>query len=586
MHVHALKHMKTPRNPSLKSLVACALLCSLGGPLHAWEPNSKDLDEAISSGEFAGYCANLSSWLSQKVPSDPAKLTPAALTALLKDPVVAPALAQRQLIAKAGPDKLGAFAKADAANKPFLTWLLKDRQVMDLYLEGATPVSLGAREDNSWGLSTGALDIWKKIYLADPESKQGMPLKLAIATALRPPGTGAPGSGQQKPPSDPVVRYKYFKAAHANKELFPSFDKLTVWDLQFVVSSGASEADLTWGREMVRAWRPDYLINEKVVDTTSQVWRRNSPISHVDYKAVFAGGGKCGPRSSWSVFICQAWGIPAIGVGQPAHACVAFKDVNGTWQVGYGRGWQVSKLEGMGGPDFVASVESRSRADVFSQVEHLRWLASSVAANKDQAAAVLAVAKTLNQAPAAAKDLTTSLKPEEMDAEPGVVKPAAAKAPEVAGVTVKPEPPYTPVPGVIHVNAAAFAKMAGVTSYGGAQTAGVCLHDCYTGGKQVHFQAHMQSASVTYDIEVPEAGTYSLELKVATANLEQVINVQVLDSTPPTEKIAINLPYTTGLWGTAKGPDLKLNKGKQTIEISHGFQRGVAFKSFDLKLVK
>jgi hypothetical protein len=63
-----------------------------------------------------------------------------------------------------------------------------------------------------------------------------------------------------------------------------------------------------------------------------------------------------------------------------------------------------------------------------------------------------------------------------------------------------------------------------------------------------------------------------------------VVSVQVLGGTPPGEKIAINLPYTTGLWQTAKGPDLKLNKGKQTIEISHGFQRGVAFKSFDLKL--
>ena len=588
IRVHALKHMKTNPHRSLTSIIAGTLLCSLAMPLHAWEPNAKDLDAAISSGEFAGYCTNLSTWLGQKVPSDPAKITQASLAALLTDPVVAPALAQRQIIAKAGPDKLGAFAKADAANKPFLAWLLKDRQVMDLYLEGATPLSLGAREDNSWGLSTGALEIWKKIQVADPESKDGMPLKLAIATALRPPGTGAPGSGQQKPPSDPVVRYKYFKAAHANKELFPSFDKLTVWDLQYVVSSGGSEADLTWGREMVRAWRPDYLINEKVVDTTSQMWRRNSPISHVDYKAVFAGGGKCGPRSSWSVFICQAWGIPAIGVGQPAHACVAFKGAEGTWHVGYGRGWQVSKLEGMGGTEFVACVESRGRADVFSQVEHLRWLAASVAANKEQAAAVLAVAKAANQAPAsAAKDLTASLKPEEMDAEPGLVKPAAApaKAPEAAAA-VKPEPAYTPVPGVIHVNAVGYAKMAGVTSYGGAQTEGVVVHDCYTGGKQVHFQAHMQSASVTYEIDVPEAGTYSLELKVATANLEQVINVQVLGSTPPAEKIAIELPYTTGLWQTAKGPDLKLNKGKQSLEISHGFQRGIAFKSFDLKLVK
>ena len=31
---------------------------------------------------------------------------------------------------------------------------------------------------------------------ADPEAKTGLPMKIAIATAIRPPGTGAPGAGQ------------------------------------------------------------------------------------------------------------------------------------------------------------------------------------------------------------------------------------------------------------------------------------------------------------------------------------------------------------------------------------------------------
>lgn len=574
--------MNPSRRTLVKSLVACAIVCSLPTRSHAWDPNAKDLDAAIDSGAFGGYFNNLTGWLSQKSPADK---TEASLTALLQEPVVAISLAQRQFIAKVGPDPLGAFAKADAANKPFLTWLLKNRQAMELVLEAATPTHLAAREDNSWSISPGALEIWKKIQLADPDSKDGIHLRLAIATGLRPPGTGAPGSGQTKPFSDPVVRYKYFKTAHANKELFPSFDQLTVWDLQFVVSSGGSEADLTWGREMVNTWRPDLRINEKVVDTTSQVWRRNSPIPHVDYKAVLAGGGKCGPRSSWSVFICQAFGIPAIGVGQPAHACVAYRSVDGTWQVAYGRGWSVSKLEGMSGPDFVAGVESRSRAKAFSQVERLRWLAASQGA-KEKTDAVLAVARAISQAGATSKtDLTKSEKAEEAESDPGH-KPATAAAPpaEVAKPATKPEPPVQVAPGVIHVEAASFAKMAGQTSYGNAQVSGVWVHDCFTGGKQVHFQAHMQSAEVIYEIEVPEAGVYAMELKLAAANTDQVVNARVIDVAAPTEKSVIPVPYTTGLWQTVKGPDLKLNKGKQTIEVSHGFQRGVAFKSFDLKL--
>ena len=49
-------------------------------------------------------------------------------------------------------------------------------------------------------LSAGALDIWHRIQQADPESRTGLPLRLAIATALRPPGTGAPGAGHARPP--------------------------------------------------------------------------------------------------------------------------------------------------------------------------------------------------------------------------------------------------------------------------------------------------------------------------------------------------------------------------------------------------
>jgi len=522
--------MKKTSFHSLKSLVAGTLLLgALSPPLHAWEPNAKDLDAAISSGEFAGYCTNLTTWLGQKTPADPTKLTHPALTALLQNPALAAVLAQRQFIAKVGPDKLSAFAKADAANKPFLTWILKSRPVTEMFLEGATPTKMAFRDDNSWSISTNTLEIWKKIYLADPDSRQGLYLRLAMATALRPPGTGSPGSGQQKTPSDPVVRYKYFKTAHANKELFPSFDNLTVWDLQFVVNSGASEADLSWGREMVNTWNPLFKIDEKVVDTTSCVWRRNSPVSHVNYRAVLDGGGKCGPRSSWSVFICQAWGIPAIGVGQPAHACVAYKAKDGHWQVAYGRGWNASKLEGMSGGEFVEGTEARLLTTAFSKVEHMRWLAGALPA-KEQSAAVLAVAKSITQALAVTKrDLDASEKVSEMDADSGAV--VAAKAPAAAIPAVKPEPPYTPVPGVIHVEGPSYFETGGITLWGGEPR--VSVIDSTTGGKQLLFPQGMASCWAGYKIEVPATGIYELTAKVATINSGQGLSVRSFGAMAP-----------------------------------------------------
>ena len=492
------------------------------------------------------------------------------MKALLKDPVFRNTLNQRQLLSKHGVDQLRVFVRAEQSNKAFLTWLLRNTEALDLYLEGVVPIGIAAREKTSYTLRAETLDIWKNILNADPDSKEGIYLKLAIATAIAPPGSGSPGAGQAKPPGDPVERYKHFKAAHKNRELFSSFDTLTVWEYQKVVQSGASDSDLAWAREMINTWRPDLRINEQVVNSTSEVWRRNSPHPYTDYKSVLSGGGKCGPRSSWSVMICQAFGIPAIGVGQPAHACVAYKahdpslqpQPGSAWKVGYGRGWQVSKLEGMSGPDFLAGVEERSRVAEFSQVEHLRWLASALAST-GQADAVMGVARKIQQsAPAVKTDLTASAKAAEAEKE---LQPEAkaAKAPAAT-----PQASVKVSPGGTRVAAAAFSSMSGV-----------CVYDCYTGGKQVNFQKNVQSSWIDYTLDVPAAGTYALEIKVATPNFDQVLDVSSGTNKPATVKV----PNTTGLWGTTPAVDIKLEKGKQTLRISAPFQRGVAVRWLELK---
>ncbi len=528
---------------TVQSVLACALLFSLPAKSPAWEPNSRDLEAAISSGEFAGYLTNLSAWLAQRLPAVPAKISQAAVDPLLQNPAFSLALAQRQFIAKLEPGKLGAFAKADAANKTFLAWLLKNPKALDLYLLGATPLSIPAREDNSYGLSTDVLERWKTIFVADPASRDGIYLRLAIATALRPPGTGSRGSGQQKVPSTPLVRYQYFKGAHARKELFPSFDKLTVWEMQFVTCSGGSEADLTWGRDMVRTMASNLIEGERVVDTTSLVWYRNSPVSHVDYKTLLDGGGKCGPRSSWSVFICQAWGIPAIGVGQPAHACVAYKSLHG-WQVAYGKGWDASRLEGMGGREFLASVASRDNP-AFPQVEHLRWLAATLSA-KEQAQAVLAIGKTLEKTVQIAdKDLKASHKAEEMEADSG--SSVTAKTGGPAKPQARPAPPVVVPPGVMHFEASSFAETGGITVWGGEPR--VAVTDSYEGGQQIFFERGMASCWVGYKVNVPETGTYELTAKVATINSGMALYVRSFGAMAPVKSATASAVWKNDVKG-------------------------------------
>ncbi len=554
-----------------------SLLLSLAS--QAADPGTKDLDAAITSGDFAAYAGNLTTWLGQKVPTDAGRFTEDGLKALLKDQTLNAVLVQRQFITKFGADALATFAKASPDNAKFLGWLLHNTKAMELFLEAATPTGLKAREDNTWTLPIATLELWRKLAAADPDAKDGIYLKLAMATALLPPGKVGIGAGGPTTPADPLVRYQYFKQAYQNKELVASFDKLSVWDYTKVVSSGASDDDLTWGREMINTFRPDLRATEMMVDLTSSVWRRSSPVPYSNMKTVLQGGGKCGPRSSFAVFICHAWGIPAIGVAQPAHACVAWRGVDGVWRVGYGKGWAASRLDGLTGPDFVEGTLARARGAQFSQVEHLRWLAAALA-SREQTAAVLAIGqKIAKETPATTVDLNASLKPEEANADPGVeaAKPGAPVGKKDTS-TSAPAGPIKPVNGVLHVSGGAYTKQEGQAMFGGPS---LILQDSHGGGKQVYFPQQLASCWAEYTIEVPAAGKYELTMKVAAINDGQMLQV---GSDAFNAVSLAKVPMTHGLWGTTPPADVKLVQGVQNIRVSVlPGQRGVALHSFELK---
>jgi len=301
-------------------------------------------------------------------------------------PDVALALSRQQLLRKVGAPALQAF-RQEASPAAFLAWLWEDATALNLFLEAATPLGLNQRDEDKWSVKTETLARWARLWQADPDSRRGLPLRLAMATALLPPGEGNHGAGQQVPPPDPLGRYLHFKQAYLAKELYPSFERHSVWEYMQVVSSPASDADLAWTRRMVNTWRPDLRAKEMVVKTVSEVKYGNSPHPYGDYKDVLDGGGKCGPRSSWGVMVCQAFGLPAVGVAQPGHACVAFKTAfpetqpqpGNIWKVDYGAGWEKSRINGLSGPDFLQAVAARSRAAEFTQVERTRWLGAAVA---------------------------------------------------------------------------------------------------------------------------------------------------------------------------------------------------------------
>jgi hypothetical protein len=478
-------------------------------------------------------------------------------------------LLRYQLLRKVGASVLQDFRK-DRAQEAFLVWLWDNPSALHLFLEGATPLGLTQRDEDKALIKAETLALWSQLWNADPESREGLFLRLAIATALLPPGQGNHGAGQQVPPPDPAKRYQHFKQAFLAKELYPSFPHHSVWEYMQVVSSPASDADLAWTRQVVNTWRPDLRAKEQVVKTVSEVKYGNSPHPYGDYKDVLNGGGKCGPRSSWGVMVCQAFGIPAVGVGQPGHACVAFKTAypetqpqpGNSWKVDYGAGWEKSRIYGLSGPDFLQAIASRSRSAEFTRIERLRWLAAAVtgSVSADKLASLKALLATQM------KDLRLA-KPvfgegdnaAEAEREPAT-KPAAPVATKAAASRVG--------AGIVAIPATAFSKL------GGAR-----VHESTGGGRQVYFEKNAPNTWAEYPLEISKAGKYLVILQAATPNTGQAVDLLV-----DGRKLAtLAIPNSLGLWAETPPIEVELAAGPQVLRFAVPSQRGLAVKQIKLQ---
>jgi len=478
-------------------------------------------------------------------------------------------LLRYQLLRKVGAPALQDFRK-DRAQEVFLVWLWDNPSALHLFLEGATPLGLTQRDEDKALIKSETLALWSQLWNTDPQSREGLFLRLAIATALLPPGQGNHGAGQQVPPPSPTKRYQHFKQAYLAKELYPSFVYHSVWEYMQVVSSPASDADLAWTRQVVNTWRPDLRAKEQVVKTVSEVKYGNSPHPYGDYKDVLNGGGKCGPRSSWGVMVCQAFGIPAVGVGQPGHACVAFKTAypetqpqpGNSWKVDYGAGWEKSRIYGLSGPDFLQAIASRSRSAEFTRIERLRWLAAAVTGSVS--AEKLTSLKAL---------LTTQMKElrlakpvfgegdnaAEAEREPAT-KPAAPVATKAAASRVG--------AGIVAIPATAFSKL------GGAR-----VHESTGGGRQVYFEKNAPNTWAEYPLEVSKAGKYLVILQAATPNTGQAVDLLV-----DGRKLAtLAIPNSLGLWAETSPVEVELAAGPQVLRFAVPSQRGLAVKQIKLQ---
>jgi hypothetical protein len=385
----------------------------------------------------------------------------------------------------------------------------------------------------------------------------------------------------QSPNVHPVKRYLHYEKAYVAGELDPAFKSLTTWELRHVVNCDAPDEVLSWGREMLRTYRPDYMSGDygwRYVSSVkgevpygSQNVQYDDPANH-KYQNIIRNGGVCGRRAFYGRFILRAFGIPTWGVTQKAHAALSHWTPKG-WVVNLGAGfpfswWDKGDVQ-LSGSEFLLETQARAHTKDYIKIvraEMVSRLLGEPAYSERrnvQGGFWSTAANQLTRTLAASAVALGPLGQELSEANEKEQKLESAAAANSDREVLEKDGRIT-LPAVAHENA--IGKAATMRSY--------------TGGMQIHAFGGFKTE---YKVRAPRAGNYLLTAKVATAQTGQKFLFTVNDG-QPVEQAA---PYTLGLWQATEAIPVTLKSGGNTLqfEIAPG-SRGVTIKEFTLTPAK
>lgn len=224
----------------------------------------------------------------------------------------------------------------DLGNDEIFQWLKTDLEALEIFL------CSGDVENDKWD---SAFDVFRHILGADPEAKRGIRLRLAVAVSLTfaVPVTSL-ATGTQ---IDALQRYLSFCRWADQGCLFPSFFGLTAWQLRYVVGSWAQDEELEWAR--VHA-PESHKCSSKIGHATHEMVKYreyndenvsvHEGAKYYKYRPVTLQilhevGAVCGGVSKFGSAMAQAFGVPAMPVGQPGH-CAFLWMKDGKWNLDNG----------------------------------------------------------------------------------------------------------------------------------------------------------------------------------------------------------------------------------------------------------
>jgi hypothetical protein len=487
-------------------------------------------------------------------------------------------LAKAVVLAQATPRALAAFAQQGPEKATMVEKLLADESLTKEML-----IAGGAK----YGKYGEVVEIYTAIQQASAKSKEGNLRRLALATSLEHavPIAQSRAKDQAGEPSsvDPVKRYLHYEEAFLNDELDPAFKNFTTWEYRLVVNCDAPDEIRSWGREMLRNYRPDHIENPDYgwryvssvrteVPYGSENVKYDLPSLH-NYQNIIKNGGVCGRRAFFGRFILRSFGIPTWGVTQHKHAALSHWTPKG-WVINLGAGFPASWWDKdevpLSGTQFLMETQAREHAGDYLKVLRAQWVSLLLGepAYNDRRKIDGGFWSGVGQCQTALlASKATSLGPlgqelaEANEREQKVVSAAVSAAEQKVLVDH----------GTITIPAVAHGKTSGKSA----------AMKSYSGGMQLHCLGGFQTE---YVFEAPQAGRYLLTAQVATVQDGQIFQFSANSTSQPIESA---VPYTLGMWQPTEPVEVTLDRGKNVLRfgLTPG-SRGVTVKDFVLKAVK
>lgn len=523
----------------------------------------------------------------------------ADVAALLASDVLDSKLMKAAILRHGTPAGLAEFAQQSDAHKALLDKLFADEALMKQILRS------GGANGGEYG---EAMQVYTAILKASENArKPGILQRLALGTALHQPWLDENNKGSvngivfadHKNPDGQVARYLHYEQAYLAEELDPQFKDFNAWECRFITNDPYTNEELTWGRAMLRQFRPDHITNPDQKWRYTRVVKSDLPYCSTRHddtlglpqQQALALGGVCGRRAFFGRFIARAFGIPSRRSTQTGHAAMNRWTPDG-WVVNFGAWWSLNYCGPQGGLDFYLDSQAREHEEIYMQVLRAQWIGDALGQEDvslrhygqgggfwDGLAFYKkrAVVEAANLEQAAADAELAALSAEEArllgesDAILGDGEIKEIEIPEEDKKIVVAED------GTITVPAVACTSPKNNTDK-------VTFLKSWDGGMQIHYQRlGLRPEILRYTVEAPAAGKYELTLNVCTVSEKYEVIARLNRRT----LVNAMLPYTKGSWQRTEPEVIELREGRNTIMLTfRAPNRGVSIKEFQLKPVK